>query len=171
MTVEQLDARVRGLPAARRRPAAGQSLADWLRLQVTELALPRIVLSRARESQLASSPALALSARFEASQEIGREHLFGLCPAAPIPESDLAAVFERDFSSEGRPWILVRHIYKRALPGIPQAERGKVRDETAELVRKLDAGVSFIELAREHSDSETAKEGRAPGAHLESRHP
>lgn len=159
ITIEQLDERVRELPAARRRPAAGESLNDWVEARLADLVLPRIVLGRARESELASSPALALSARFEASQEIGRDHLFKLCPAEEIVDSDLSAAFERDYSDEPRPWILVRHIYKRALPSLPEGERAATHAEMTELARELDSGVSFVELARMHSDSETAKEG------------
>jgi hypothetical protein len=159
VTIEQLDARVRQLPVARRRPPGGTSLAEWVENEVAELVLPQIVLARARESELAGSPALELRARFEASQEIGRDHLLGRCPAQEISESDLRAAFDSGHSGEPTPWVLVRHIYKRALPGLSDDERARKRDEIARLVRDLDEGVSFIELARMHSDSETAKDG------------
>lgn len=158
VTVEELDARVRELPAARRRPTEGESLSDWVEAQILELTLPRIVLARARESDLAGSPALALRARFEASQEIGRAHLSVRCPAREIPERDLRTAFARDYSDEPQPWILLRHIYKRALPGSPESERVRTRELITQLRRELDDGVSFIELARMHSDSETAKD-------------
>lgn len=159
VTVERLDARVRELPAERRRPAAGESLADWVAARAADLAVGDILLARARAADLASSPPLALAARFAASQEIGRGRLFALCPDAPVPEAELAAAFERDYAGAPRPWILVRHIYKRALPEASAAERDAARAELAALARELDEGVSFLELARLHSDSETAADG------------
>jgi peptidyl-prolyl cis-trans isomerase C len=159
ITVEQLDQRVRELPAEQRRPAGGQSVGEWVAARAADLALTRILLERARDGSAALSAPLALRARFEASQQIGREHLATLCPEPSISEADLAAAFERDNPGQPRPWILVRHIYKRSLPGAPAAERAGVRAEMTRLVAQLDAGVSFIELARLESDSETAPDG------------
>jgi hypothetical protein len=159
VTVEQLDQRVRELPRAQRRPADGVGLDEWVAARAEDLALADILLERARAGDLATSPPLALRARFEASQQIGRQHLYSLCPEPAISEADLAAAFHREAAVEPRPWILVRHIYKRSLAQAPAAERAAVRAEMEGLVEQLDAGVSFIELARLHSDSETAADG------------
>ena len=55
------------------------------------------------------------------------------------------------------PQIRVRHIYKRTTRQATPAERETARREIEELHRQLGEGASFIELARSHSDSETAQ--------------
>jgi hypothetical protein len=159
VTEEELDAMLRELPPARRQPAPGQAPAAWLEELVADLVLPRALLARARDSELGADPALRLRVRYLASQEVGRDYLRRRCPREEVSEAELMEVFERTRLREPRPWILVRHIYKRSLPGAPAEERRAARRALEELAAELDAGASFVELARRHSDSETAGEG------------
>jgi peptidyl-prolyl cis-trans isomerase C len=158
VTVAQLDAAIRELPAARRQPAAGQSLEDWIGHRVADLALPEILLDRARQPGIDDRSALELRARYAASQEVGRAYLFSRCPAEEIGDELLAARLEQD-PGEEQAWILVRHIYKRAEADAPAAERQAAFEALAALHDELEAGASFTELARLHSDSETAEDG------------
>ena len=55
------------------------------------------------------------------------------------------------------PQIRVRNIFKRTTRQATPEERETARLEIEELHRQLEKGASFIELARNHSDSETAQ--------------
>jgi len=159
VTPAELDAMVRGLPAARRQPAGGESLADWIDARTRELALSEIILQRTEGNRAGDTPELDLRARYEASQEIGRGYLARQCVVDDPTEEELAEAYTRAYPQPSEEWVLVRHIYKRSLPGGPAGERAAARSALEALRADLDAGASFIELARLHSDSATAKEG------------
>lgn len=152
----QLDERVRSLPAARRQPAAGESLAEWTEERIVDVALSEILLERAESSPLADAPDLALRARYLAGQEMGRRYLASACPVVEVSEEELRELFAQLAPREPRPWILLRHIYKRAEAGA--ADRSRVRQELEGLRREVQDGASFLELARRHSDSKTAED-------------
>ena len=159
VTVARLDALLRGLPAARRQPPADQPVGEWLEERIADAALSDVLLERARSSPLSLDPALLLRARYLASQEIGRRFLHRRCPPEEIAESELRQAFDRDFPREPQPWILVRHIYKRVSARASAGERQAARRALEEIEAALAAGASFVELARQRSDSETAEQG------------
>ena len=150
---------VRSLPASQRQPAEGESLAEWIEARAGALAVSEILQQRSASSETAVAPELELRARYEAGQEIGRDYLARHCVVSELSPEELADLFERAYPQETQEWILVRHIYKRSLPGDPASERSATRRVLEQLRSDLHAGASFVELARLHSDSETAKDG------------
>lgn len=159
ITIGEFDAMVRDLPSARRRPAPGQQLDEWVAERIADLALPEIVVAKAEATDLESQPALALLARYEASERIGRNYLVQRCPEEEISDDALRELFVSRTSQEPRPWILLRHIYKRSLPGEPSEQRTAARQALNAAREELEAGASFVELARLRSDSDTASDG------------
>lgn len=152
-----LDGLLRSLPAARRQPAPGQALEEWLQERIVDLVMPEILLARARSAAWSETPALTLRARYLASQEAGRQHLDSACPEQEVSEEDLRRLFEQTVPQEPRPWILLRHVYKRS----DRSAHGRqaIRQEMDALRDEIESGASFVELARQHSDSATAAEG------------
>ncbi len=159
VTIARLDALLRNLPAARRQPPADQPVGDWIEERIADVAIPEVLLGRAQASTLSRDPALLLRARYLTSQEIGRRFLHQRCPPEEISETELREASSRLHPQEPRPWVLVRHIYKRVSPQASAAERRLVRRALEQIQDELAAGASFVELARQHSDSETAEQG------------
>ncbi len=159
VTVARLETLLSQQPEARRRPPADQPIEDWVEGLLGDVAVRETLVRRAEASDLSDDPAILLSARFQASQEIGRIYVGQQCPQEEIPEEELRRVYDQQFAREPQPWILLRHIYKRSSPDAPPAERRDVRSAIEGILADLNAGASFIELARQHSDSETAEDG------------
>ena len=159
VTADELDGMVRSLPASQRQPGEGESLTEWIGARAGDLALNEILQQRDAGDETAIPPELELRARYEAGQEIGRGYLARHCAVPEISPEELADLYAGAFPRESQEWILVRHIYKRSLPGEPASERAATRRELEELRSELTTGASFVELARLHSDSETAKDG------------
>ncbi len=159
VTVARLESSLSRQPEARRRPPADQPVEAWVEELLGDLAVREALLRRAQASELSRDPALLLSARFQASQEIGRIYVGRHCPSEEIPEEELRQVYRQQLAHEPRPWILLRHIYKRVSPAASPAERREVRSAMEEILAELAAGASFIELARRHSESTTAEDG------------
>jgi len=159
VTAAQLDAAIRELPVERKQPAGGQAIEEWIGARITDLALPQLLLARPGEVAAVEQSALALRARYLASQELGRRYLLSRCPAPTIGDEELSSLYDEAYPDPSQAWILVRHIYKRVLPGSSASQRQAAREALEALRPELGAGASFIELARLHSDSETATEG------------
>lgn len=156
---DELDSMVRSLPAAQRQPGDGESLTEWIEARAGDLAVNEILQQRGATDETAVAPELELRARYEADQEIGRGYLARHCVVSELSPEELADLYARAYPQESQEWILVRHIYKRSLLDGPASERAATRRDLEELRSDLDAGASFVELARLHSDSETAADG------------
>ncbi len=159
VTIEALETYLESQPEGQRQPSPGQNLEGWLEERIADVALPRIVLARARAAALQETPPLRLKARFLASQDVGRRFLEKACPSEEVPENEVLEAFDTHFPSEPQPWVLVRHIFKRFPNSASDAERNLVRSEMARIHREIQEGEDFGALAREHSDSATAEEG------------
>ena len=159
VTRAELDAWLSRLPSTQRQPPDGLAMDGWLAERIGDLVLPRIVSRRARQAEQSRLPSVRLRARYEASQRIGREYLRASCPSREISEEQIADAFRAQFPQAPRPWILVRHIYRRSLPSATVDQRRAVRRRLEEVLSALRNGASFIEQARLHSDSETAEQG------------
>ncbi len=156
ITVEALDAGVRAASAPERQAAEASSLTDWVSERVRELAVEEIVSRRAEQSQSVTA-ADRLRTRFGASREIGRGYMARRCGDVEVPEEQIEAAWRKRHPEPRQEWILLRHIYRRA--GADPQERAAARERLEDLDREIEAGASFLELARLHSESETAKEG------------
>ncbi len=158
VTITQLDALLRSLPSAQRQPSGGETLEQWLDTRIRGMVLPGELVRRAQASGVADDPAVRLRAGYLAGQETGRAFLRGQCPEEPVAEELIKARFGERYPSRPRPWIMVRHIYLRAPRTVPVARR-VARNKLEQLRGQLREGASFVELARRHSDSETADDG------------
>ncbi len=159
-TIEDFETFVRSLPPDRQKPqAAGGSAEAWVGESLERLALRAALSERAKAAGLGEDPRLAFRARFLASAEVGRRLVRERCPEVEVPMEEARRVYEARTPVGPRPWILVRHIYKQMAPEAGVEERTRVRGELEVVHAQLADGASFVELAREHSDSETAKDG------------
>ena len=157
--VAQLEEAVQRLPAAQRTPPPGIEPAEWLGSRLGDLAIEQALLDRARREGLAERPGLRLRASLLAAQEVGRDFVRQQCPIPEISEDELRQLYARQVPQQEQQWILLRHIYKRHSPAATVDERNAVRAAAAAVLDQLQAGASFIELARTDSDSQTAGDG------------
>ncbi len=167
--VADLEAFVRALPDEERRPEAGDGVEDWVRDGLARMALQETLAARAAAAGVERDPVVGMRARYLASLEIGRRFVAERCPAPELSEAELRRLFEQRAQRQPGEWILVRHIYKRVAAATSAAERARVRSEMEGLLDQLRAGASFVEMARRHSQSETAADGGLIGRI--SRHP
>jgi hypothetical protein len=160
--VADLESFIQGLPEDQRRPAPGRSLEDWVGQWLRQLAVRDLMTRRAREGDGEDDPGLALRARYLASMDIGRRFVRERCPDEPIDEVDEAEVQQvhaRRVTRGAQPWILVRHIFRKVSPEMADGDRARLRAEMTAILAELRRGASFVEMARRHSDSETAEQG------------
>ena len=159
VTRSRLDGLFLTLPEDRRQPPAGQSLDQWLEELLFNIALEETLISRARASGVDDDQSLRLQARVQASRQVGAEYAKNRCSDFDVGDAEVEAVYEQQFAGRPRSWVLLRHIFKR-VPGDAAVEtKSALRFEMETLLRQLEEGASFIDLAREHSDSATAAEG------------
>ena len=150
---------VASLPEDRRRPQRDSSLEEWVRAGLRSLALQRILEERALAAGLDEASHIRFQVRFATNVELGKELVRRRCPAPEVDDAQVQRAYEATVPREPRPWILVRHIFKRIPPDAEPAERARIRDQLEDVHRQLEGGASFIDLAREHSDSATARDG------------
>ncbi|MGH9465062.1 MAG: peptidylprolyl isomerase, partial [Thermoanaerobaculia bacterium] len=132
---------------------------DWARQGLGQLAVRQVVGEKAREAKGGEAPEVRLRARYLASVETGRRFVEERCPEGEISEEEVRRVWERQASRGPQDWILVRHIFKQLPAGASADDRARLRVEMEAIVGELGGGASFIEMARRHSDSETAETG------------
>jgi len=157
--LDELDLHMLDLPDSQRQPPPGRSVSDWLEGLVLDIAIEDTLIARAHEEGAEDDPALRLGARYMASRQIGAVFAQERCPEADITDAEVEEAHDLRGSREPRPWILLRHIFKRVPVTAPTAHREVVRAEMEALLGQLDGGASFIDLAREHSESQTAGDG------------
>lgn len=159
VTVEELDDVLRALPEGQRQQAEGESFDAWLADQIGIRALEEIILAHARERGLEDDPAIALRARGSVAQGIAARYVQQRCPPQEVDEAEVREAYETQVPQEPEPWILLRHIYKRVPASADAARRNAARRDLETVRAEVLEGGSFIELARQHSDSKTADEG------------
>lgn len=153
------EAFVQGLSEEQRRPAPDGSLEEWVREGLGQLAVRRIVAGEAAATSGEGDPRVTLRARYLASLQAGRRFVEQRCPEEPVAEEDLRRLYERQATRGSQEWILLRHIYKEVPAEAAAADRVRLRGETEGILEELRGGASFVEMARRHSDSETAEAG------------
>jgi parvulin-like peptidyl-prolyl isomerase len=156
---DELDALMVSLPDTRRQPPAGQTVGQWLEEMVLDAALEETLLARAVEEGLGDDPVLRLQALNLASRQLGSSYAQRQCPAEEVSEVDIDEAYKTRVARGDREWILLRHIFKRVSDSAPAARRSAARADLEALRDQIQDGASFADLAREHSDSETAAEG------------
>ena len=146
------------LPDGRRQPAAGQKLVDWRREMLEEMLVTRRLAEEADEAKLLAGDEgqLYVKSRWEPLLNAHvSEHR--IAEKVQLTDDDLRRFYDQHPEEFGHgPQIRVRHIFKRTTRNASPEERETARREIDTLLGQLQEGASFTELARDHSDSETA---------------
>lgn len=157
-TVADLEEYILSLPAERRQPAEGQTLVEWRREILEELLVSRQLSREAEEAGLLETEEgrAFVAERWEPLLVSHvREHR--VAETVAVTDEELREFYDGNPGEFGHgPQIRVRHIYKRVTREASDEERAAARREIEALQRQLEEGASFTELARSHSDSETA---------------
>ncbi len=154
----ELEDYILSLPAARRSPPAGSALAEWRRQLLEELISARTLENEARAQGVAETEEgrRLLSSRTESvlTQVMG-SRLIG--EKVEVTEEDLRAFYDAHPEEFGHPkQIRVRNIYRRVARDAPPEVWEAARREMEDLLEQIRRGARFGDLARAHSDSETA---------------
>lgn len=155
----EFDGWVSSLPEEKRAPEDGTSLEEWVADGLRSVAFRRELERRALEAGLDGTSDVRMQVRLATNIELGKELVRRRCPAEPADEAALRRAYDAAYPATDRPWILVRHIFKRVPPGADRARREQVRAELAAIRAQLEDGANFIELARRSSESATARDG------------
>lgn len=158
-TVADLETYIYSLPEARRRPSEGQDLGDWRRAILEEMLVARRLAEEATEADLLASD----EGRFLVKSQwepllISQVRDRRIAERVEIPEDELRRFYDEHPEEFGHgPQVRVRHIFKRTARDATPQQREQARREIGSLRQQIVEGASFIELARNHSDSETAE--------------
>lgn len=155
----ELDQYILSLPEARRSPPADRPLAEWRRELLEELIAARALEAEARSQGLAETPE-------------GRQYLMSktepvltdamgarlIAEKVNVTEEDLRAFYDANPGEFSHPeQIRVRNIYLRVARDAPPEVWEETQGEIDSLLEQIRQGARFGDLARLHSDSETAR--------------
>ena len=154
----ELDQYILGLDESSRRPREGQDLGAWRR-EILESMLAERALKAEGEALLESHPDLerdliamrrgVLHDAFET--EVVQQQ-------AAVGDDELRRYYDEHPEEFGHPeQIRLSHIYRRVSREASADEREAAAREMEELLRRPRSGANFGEMARERSDSETAR--------------
>ncbi len=161
VTRGELEEFILSLPEKRRSPREGLEATEWRRSMVEELLDVRAIEAEAKKRSLTDKPEVAeeVGARIEPllATEVRSRRLE---ERVKITEEDLRAFYDanpEEFGHGGR--IRLRNIFRRIDRNAPPAARETARREMESLLVELRQGSNFADLAKAHSDSETAHLG------------
>ncbi len=153
VTAADLDRAILELPPGQRRPGAEESRAAWYQGLVRELVLDRILEAEAELEGSGEDPEVAAAWQEARRQTVMEIYVERNLPPEEVTEADLRRYYDQHPERYDRPGRrLVSHLFKRRQPGAPAAE---LKQQVADLRRRVVAGESFGLLAAEHSDSES----------------
>lgn len=157
-TVDDLETYILSLPEARRQPAQGQDLVDWRRDMLEAMLVTRKLTEEATEADLLATDEgrLYVAGRWDpllAAVVRNRR----IAETVEVTDEEMRRFYDEHPEEFGHgPQIRLRHIFKRTTRQASTEERETARREIDDLHRQLGEGAAFIELARNHSESETA---------------
>lgn len=154
----ELEDHILSLPEPRRSPPADRPLAEWRRQVLEDLIVSRALQAEARSRGLAETPEgrELLESRRDLilSQEMGARLV---AEKVSVTEEDLRAFYDAHPEEFSHPeQIRVRNIYRRVARDAPPEVWEAARQEIEGLLDEIRRGARFGDLARAHSDSETA---------------
>lgn len=158
ITLADLEAYILSLPEERRAPAGGQDLRSWRQTLLEELVVARAAEAEAIEQELVESGEgeAILTAQVEpVLREEVRRHM--LAERVDVSEEVLRAFYDgnpQDFGHSEQ--IRVRNIYRRVDKDATDEVWEQTRQEMESYLDQLRRGARFEDLAKAHSDSETA---------------
>ena len=159
VTEAEVEEALQARPQAKRQPAAGVELEQWLKERLEEVALREHLIAVAQREGVDHEGALELRLRFAVAQDLGRALIESRCPSAPIDEEALEREVAERLEGAGAEWLLLRHIFKEVAPGAGPSQRRVVRRQLEEIAAELARGADFVQMARLHSDSSSASNG------------
>ncbi len=154
----ELEEHILALPEAHRSPPPGQALPEWRRRMLEELIVARALEAEALSQGLAETAdgrQLLESATKPILAEVMGARL--IAEKVDVTEEDLRAFYDarpEEFSHPEQ--IRVRNIYRRVARDATPEVWETARQEVEELLGQIRRGARFGDLARLHSDSETA---------------
>jgi parvulin-like peptidyl-prolyl isomerase len=158
VTAGELEGYILSLPPARRQPAEDQKPAAWRREILSEMLVTRRLTDEATEADLlATEEGQAYVKSLWEPVLTARVRDLRVAAEVKVTDEELREFYDTHPEEFGHgPQVRVRHIFKRTTRDATASEREAARREIDALHRQLQEGASFIELARNHSDSETA---------------
>jgi len=147
----------RQLEAVPRRLPADQSPRQWL---ARRIAWRKLLVEKWRD-EIESSPSWRLAVHGAECRFLVGTLMESLAGAVEIPAEVVDAELERQrqLAVNRQEVLRVRHIFRRADSTMTASERAAQRALAEQLLARLRSGESFEELAREFSESETARNG------------
>ena len=125
----------------------------------------KIVADVARKENFDRRPQIKKQLAYVADDFLSREYLAKVVMQDPVvSDADLKEYYTRNKQSLGVPeQVRARHILFRVDPAASQDEKNKARDRAQAVLKQVQAGEDFAELAAAHSDDEGS---RAKGGDL-----
>lgn len=151
VTRSDLDAHILRLEEDQRRPPEGVSLEAWRLDLLEELLVERALLASAGDHRNPGVEAARREVLMEAVEELY------VAPRTAVTDERLRQYYDEHPEEFGHPeQIRLRHIFKRVPRDATRVERQRIREEMETLLQQIRDGAQLGDLARDHSDSETA---------------
>jgi peptidyl-prolyl cis-trans isomerase C len=119
----------------------------------------KIVADVARKEKFDQRPQIKKQLAYVADDFLSREYLAKVVmPEATVSEADLKEYYTQNKQSLGVPeQVRARHILFRVDPAASQAEKNKAQERAQAVLKRVQAGEDFAELAAAHSDDTGSK--------------
>ncbi len=158
IAVADLDRYVRSLPEGRRTvPTAGRDA--WLEGMIRSLAVERVLEAGDEVRTRLASPENEARRRWASAALLASAVTAELARDAPPTDEAVAEQIAALEQRQPVPLDTFRHIFLRLDRAATAAEKSEVRRQGQELARRARAGEDFAELARQYSQSASAKDG------------
>ena len=158
ITAAELESYILAQPEAQRAPQPGTEVAAWRERLLRQMIIARAAEAEARELGLDSTEetrAILAAQREPILVEEVRRRV--LAERAGVSEEDLRAFYEANPEEFGHPeQIRVRNIYRRVEKSASEETWRATQAEMEDYVARIRGGARFEDLAKAHSDSETA---------------
>ncbi len=159
VTRSDLDRHILQLAEPERRPKDDQDPTEWRLGLLRDMMVIQGLEREADELELLEDPAV------RAEVDIAREQVIlaaalqeYVAPRTTVSDDELRRYYDEHPEEFGHPeQIRLRHIFRRVAVDASDDERAELRAEMETMLEKLRQGAHFGDLARQHSDSETAQ--------------
>lgn len=155
----ELDNFILCLPEEIQQPAEGEELTTWRRKHLERMIFEEALMAEAENAGIARSTEVDEARRQIRTRVLAAafEQNF-ITPQSVVGEEDLRTFYEAHPEDFGHPeQIRLRHIFRRVERDTQPENRRRAQAEMEGLLRRIGTGAHFGELAREHSDSQTAR--------------
>lgn len=158
VSVSDLDTHVLSLPAAARRPPAGQSFEEWAQEQIRRIAVQRILIVEGRPEASPDDPGVRARRLWNRTRALIAALDQDLMQQTSVSPDDVQAALDEVARPEtNEPFLDFHHIFIRKDTHGPADARRRARAA----LEDLRTGTDFDEAARRHSESADAVTGGA----------